>query len=307
MIPGAVDRAASSPARWRRRGRRAAAVEKRRESPPSSGDERGGREAPARTAAKRVPPRAAPGLPGHPFLCRPPRAARPQPPGLIGDPPGVVSRDSGSTPARMSPWWPLMHGNEIAGAIVLDALLRGRNHPFARAADGGVRQSRGLRPVRPSDPTASRFLEEDMNRLWARGGAGGHAAVGGAAAGAGLCCCRSRSRQGGSAARSAFHAAAAAHPLLAGRAERGGDRPGARSGNPMHHRSPNSGHPTFGLRLIDTRISPPGRRGRCCWRPGSALGAGDRRLCARGAAASSPPPAWHRRCRRPPRRRASRG
>lgn len=60
----------------------------------------------------------------------------------------------------------LMHGNEIAGAIVLDRLLR-----------------QGLRPQRgrlsfifgnllaygrfdPMDPTASRFVEEDLNRVW---------------------------------------------------------------------------------------------------------------------------------------------
>lgn len=60
----------------------------------------------------------------------------------------------------------IVHGNEVAGAIVLDRLLR-----------------EGLRPVRgrlslvfgnidafarfdPADPTSSRFLDEDMNRVW---------------------------------------------------------------------------------------------------------------------------------------------
>ncbi|MBY0332071.1 MAG: succinylglutamate desuccinylase/aspartoacylase family protein [Acetobacteraceae bacterium] len=60
----------------------------------------------------------------------------------------------------------LTHGNEIAGAVAMERWLR-----------------RGLRPVRgrlslvfanlaafarfdPEDPTASRFLDEDMNRLW---------------------------------------------------------------------------------------------------------------------------------------------
>ncbi|MBL6457087.1 succinylglutamate desuccinylase/aspartoacylase family protein [Belnapia sp. T6] len=60
----------------------------------------------------------------------------------------------------------LVHGNEIAGAVVLDRWLRA-----------------GLRPVRgrlslvfanidaygrfdPEDPTASRFIDEDLNRLW---------------------------------------------------------------------------------------------------------------------------------------------
>ncbi len=60
----------------------------------------------------------------------------------------------------------LLHGNEIAGAIVLAALLA-----------AGVRPARGRLTLvfanlaafdqfDPAQPTASRFLDEDLNRLW---------------------------------------------------------------------------------------------------------------------------------------------
>ena len=60
----------------------------------------------------------------------------------------------------------LIHGNELAGAIVLDAMLR-----------EGVRLARGRLTVgfanieafarfSPDNPTASRFVDEDLNRLW---------------------------------------------------------------------------------------------------------------------------------------------
>jgi succinylglutamate desuccinylase len=61
----------------------------------------------------------------------------------------------------------LVHGNEIAGALLLARWLR-----------EGVRPRRGRLTLifanlaafdrfDPADPTASRFVEEDMNRLWA--------------------------------------------------------------------------------------------------------------------------------------------
>lgn len=60
----------------------------------------------------------------------------------------------------------LMHGNEICGAIALDRLLR-----------AGVRLRRGTLTLLfanvaayaafdPANPSASRFVDEDMNRLW---------------------------------------------------------------------------------------------------------------------------------------------
>jgi len=60
----------------------------------------------------------------------------------------------------------VMHGNELCGAIALDRLLR-----------AGVRPTRGCLTLcfvnheaygrfDPADPTRSRFVDEDMNRLW---------------------------------------------------------------------------------------------------------------------------------------------
>ncbi|MEO3472968.1 succinylglutamate desuccinylase/aspartoacylase family protein [Roseomonas sp. CAU 1739] len=62
----------------------------------------------------------------------------------------------------------IVHGNEIAGATVLDRWLR-----------EGIRPARGRLSMvfvnlaafgrfDPDDPTASRYLDEDMNRLWDR-------------------------------------------------------------------------------------------------------------------------------------------
>lgn len=79
--------------------------------------------------------------------------------------PGVWSFDSGR-PGPHAAIVALTHGNEIAGAVLLDRWLR-----------------RGLRPARgrlslvfanldafarfdAQDPTAARFVEEDLNRLW---------------------------------------------------------------------------------------------------------------------------------------------
>lgn len=62
----------------------------------------------------------------------------------------------------------IVHGNEIGGAIVLDRWLR-----------DGIRPARGRLTLAfcnldayarfdPEDPTASRFLDEDLNRIWDR-------------------------------------------------------------------------------------------------------------------------------------------
>ena len=62
----------------------------------------------------------------------------------------------------------LIHGNELAGAVVLDGLLR-----------AGVRIERGRLTLGfanldafarfdPAQPTTSRFVDEDLNRLWDR-------------------------------------------------------------------------------------------------------------------------------------------
>ena len=62
----------------------------------------------------------------------------------------------------------LMHGNEIAGAIALDELLRGRIRPLLGRLTLGFLNLAAFERFDPGHPTASRFVEEDMNRLWDR-------------------------------------------------------------------------------------------------------------------------------------------
>jgi predicted deacylase len=60
----------------------------------------------------------------------------------------------------------LMHGNELAGAIVLNQLL----HALLRPARGKLSfcflNLAAFERFDPLRPTASRFLDEDMNRVW---------------------------------------------------------------------------------------------------------------------------------------------
>ena len=62
----------------------------------------------------------------------------------------------------------LMHGNEIAGAIALDELLRARIRPQRGRLTLGFLNIAAFQRFDPAHPTASRFVEEDMNRLWDR-------------------------------------------------------------------------------------------------------------------------------------------
>jgi predicted deacylase len=83
-----------------------------------------------------------------------------------GEIPGVVTRDSG-VPGPHAALVALMHGNEIAGAILLDALLREGLAPLRGRLSFVFANLDAYARFDPADPTASRFLEEDMNRLWA--------------------------------------------------------------------------------------------------------------------------------------------
>ena len=60
----------------------------------------------------------------------------------------------------------LTHGNEIAGAIVLDRLLRAGLAPQRGRLTFGFANLAAFDRFDASQPTASRFLDEDMNRLW---------------------------------------------------------------------------------------------------------------------------------------------
>ncbi|WP_052388817.1 M14 family metallopeptidase [Belnapia moabensis] len=60
----------------------------------------------------------------------------------------------------------LVHGNEIAGAVVLDRWLRAGLRPVRGRLSLVFANVDAYARFDPADPTASRFLDEDMNRLW---------------------------------------------------------------------------------------------------------------------------------------------
>ncbi len=60
----------------------------------------------------------------------------------------------------------LVHGNELAGAIVLDAMLREGVQPLAGRLTIGFANLDAFALFDPRQPTASRFVDEDFNRLW---------------------------------------------------------------------------------------------------------------------------------------------
>lgn len=60
----------------------------------------------------------------------------------------------------------LMHGNEIAGAAVLARWLRAGLRPVRGRLSLVFANLAAFRRFDPGDPTASRFIDEDMNRLW---------------------------------------------------------------------------------------------------------------------------------------------
>jgi predicted deacylase len=60
----------------------------------------------------------------------------------------------------------LMHGNELAGAIVLDRLLRAGITPTRGKLSFGFVNLAAFDRFDPLRPTASRFIDEDMNRVW---------------------------------------------------------------------------------------------------------------------------------------------
>ncbi len=62
----------------------------------------------------------------------------------------------------------LTHGNEIAGAIVLDALLQRGIRPLCGRLTMGFVNLAAFGQFDPRQPTLSRFVDEDMNRVWSR-------------------------------------------------------------------------------------------------------------------------------------------
>lgn len=79
--------------------------------------------------------------------------------------PGFVMRDSGR-PGPHVVLVALTHGNELAGAIVLDRLLRRGFRPRRGRLTCGFANLAAFARFDRRQPTASRFVDEDMNRVW---------------------------------------------------------------------------------------------------------------------------------------------
>lgn len=79
--------------------------------------------------------------------------------------PGFTTR-VGSEPGPHVALVCLVHGNEIAGAIVLGHLLAGGLRPRRGRLTFGFANLAAFDRFDRAHPTASRFVEEDMNRLW---------------------------------------------------------------------------------------------------------------------------------------------
>lgn len=60
----------------------------------------------------------------------------------------------------------LIHGNEIGGAIALDTMLRAELRPVRGRLTLGFANIDAFGRFDPANPIASRFVDEDMNRVW---------------------------------------------------------------------------------------------------------------------------------------------
>jgi predicted deacylase len=78
---------------------------------------------------------------------------------------GITTRESGR-PGPHVALLSLMHGNELAGAVVLADLLRAGLIPKRGKLSFGFLNLAAFGRFDPQRPTASRFLDEDMNRVW---------------------------------------------------------------------------------------------------------------------------------------------
>ncbi len=116
----------------------------------------------------RTAPRPAAGEPGPEILHFP--VAIPVPdisPWLAGNTgiPGFTTRDSGR-PGPHVALISLIHGNELAGAIALEEMLRGDVWPNSGKLTFGFANIAAFARFDAANPAASRFVEEDMNRVW---------------------------------------------------------------------------------------------------------------------------------------------
>lgn len=60
------------------------------------------------------------------------------------------------------------HGNELCGAIAVDLLLREKIRPRRGRLTLSFANVEAYGRFDPDDPTASRYVEEDLNRVWSR-------------------------------------------------------------------------------------------------------------------------------------------
>ena len=111
-----------------------------------------------------LPPAALPpGLPVFPVEITAPDLS----PYLTGNTsiPGFTSLDSGLAGPHVV-LVSLIHGNEFAGAIMLKELLDGGFKPLRGKLTLGFANLAAFARFDPANPIASRYVEEDMNRVW---------------------------------------------------------------------------------------------------------------------------------------------
>lgn len=78
---------------------------------------------------------------------------------------GFTTRNSG-LPGPHVVLVALVHGNEFAGAIVIAELLRQNFLPLCGRLTMGFANIEAFTRFDPANPLASRFVDEDMNRVW---------------------------------------------------------------------------------------------------------------------------------------------
>ena len=112
-----------------------------------------------------------------PPACRPQPAALPEFALAINQPdlapwrdgntgiPGFTTLDSGRAGPHVLAV-SLIHGNEFAGAIVLAELLAAKFRPLRGRLTLGFANLAAYDRFDPANPTAARYAEEDMNRVW---------------------------------------------------------------------------------------------------------------------------------------------
>ncbi len=79
--------------------------------------------------------------------------------------PYMITRDSGR-PGPHAMILGLTHGNELCGAVAIAELLDGGVTPARGRLTLGFGNIAAYRRFTPADPNASRFVDEDFNRVW---------------------------------------------------------------------------------------------------------------------------------------------